>query len=298
MDWITASLLSAFFLGLYELSTKHAVNHNAVVPVLFFSTLFGGVLWAGLLVASRTDLVALPEAFSVTPLTPARHGLLLLKSLIVAVSWSCSYFALKHLPMSIASPIRATGPLWTLFGALLVLGERPTLLEGAGIVLTLGSFVGLSLAGRQEGLHFHRNRWIFWAIAGTIFNGISALYDKYLLGTAGFDAPTVQCWFAIYLVVMFLPLLIGWMLRWWPRQAFEWRWSILAITAALLVADFIYFDALRDPDALISVVSSFRRGSTIVAFAGGFLLFRETNLRQKLPAAIGVLAGIVLTILG
>ena len=35
MHWIVASLVSAFFLGCYDLSTKHAVRDNAVLPVLF-----------------------------------------------------------------------------------------------------------------------------------------------------------------------------------------------------------------------------------------------------------------------
>src|SRR5687767_3773925 len=35
MHWIAASLLSALFLGFYELGTKHAVRDNAVLPVLF-----------------------------------------------------------------------------------------------------------------------------------------------------------------------------------------------------------------------------------------------------------------------
>jgi transporter family protein len=65
-----------------------------------------------------------------------------------------------------------------------------------------------------------------------------------------------------------------------------------------LVSDFLYFGALRDTDALVSLVASLRRGSTLVAFAGGIFLFAEANWRQKLPAVVGVLAGIVLTILG
>jgi len=47
-----------------------------------------------------------------------------------------------------------------------------------------------------------------------------------------------------------------------------------------------------------SVVSSLRRGSILVAFAGGVLLFAEVNGRRKLPAVAGVLVGIVLTLLG
>jgi len=124
------------------------------------------------------------------------------------------------------------------------------------------------------------------------------LYDKFLLGRVGFAASTVQAWFSIYLVMLFLPLAAGWKLRWWPRHEFHWRWSILFISLSLLVADFIYFAALRDPVALISVVASLRRASMLVAFAGGLLFFRERNGREKLPAVLGVLAGIVLTVLG
>ena len=43
---------------------------------------------------------------------------------------------------------------------------------------------------------------------------------------------------------------------------------------------------------------SLRRGSTLVAFAGGLYFFRETNGWRKLPAVIGILIGIVLTLLG
>jgi glucose uptake protein GlcU len=64
------------------------------------------------------------------------------------------------------------------------------------------------------------------------------------------------------------------------------------------VSDFIYFGALRDRNALISLVSSIRRGSTLVAFTGGIVLFGEKNWRKKLPAVFGVLAGIVLTVVG
>ena len=45
MHWIVASLVSALFLGVYELCTKHAVRENAIVPVLFFSTLTGAIVW-------------------------------------------------------------------------------------------------------------------------------------------------------------------------------------------------------------------------------------------------------------
>lgn len=297
MHWIIASLVSAFILGFYELSTKHSVRENAVLPVLFFTNLCSATIWISLMGVHALG-ADFPAALAVAPLSAVQHGQLALKSLLVGCSWVCSYFAVKHLPVSLASPIRATGPVWTLCGALLLLAERPTWLQMLGIVVTLGSFIGLSIAGRHEGIHFHRNKWIGWLLAGTLLGAVSGLYDKFLLGRSGFAASTVQAWFSIYLAAIFLPLAIGWKLRLWQRHEFHWRWSILLMSLFLLAADFIYFSALRDPDALVSLVSSLRRGSTLVAFTGGVLLFREENGKAKLPAVIGVLVGIVLTVLG
>ncbi len=298
MHWIVASLISAFFLGLYDLTKKHALRDNAVVPVLFFATVCGAVIWIGLLLLGQTNPGWLPAAFKPEPLTLAQHGLIFLKSMIVASSWAFTYFGIKHLPLSLAAPIRATGPIWTLFGALLLLGERPSGLEITGIMITLGSFFGLSVAGRAEGVHFLRNKWVGYMIAGTLCGAVSGLYDKFLLGRAGFSAAAVQSWFTLYLPIVLLPLAVGWWRRWWPRQEFHWRWSIPLIALTLLIADFVYFDALRNPAALVSLVSSLRRGSTLVAFAGSIWLFHETHGLRKLPAALGIVAGIILTVVG
>jgi bacterial/archaeal transporter family protein len=298
MHWITATIIAAVFLGIFDLCNKHAVRGNAVFPVLFLSTCVSAAVWGALLVMQRAGLAALPAALTVAPLTPFQHLQVLAKSGIVTASWVCTYFAVKHLPVSIAGPIRATQPLWILGGALLVFAERPSALQGMGIAVTLGSFVVLSLAGREEGVHFLRNKWVGYMIAGTLLGGVSSLYDKYLFGRAGFSVPAVQAWFSLYLAMLIFPLFLGWWRRWWPRNEFHWRWSIPAIAVSLLVSDYLYFGALRDPEALVSLVASIRRASVLVSFAGGLLLFQETGGWRKLPAVLGILAGICLIAMG
>jgi drug/metabolite transporter (DMT)-like permease len=263
------------------------VRANAVTPVFFFSTLTGALVWGLLLAADALLPGRLPASLITDPLSAHQHLQLFAKSAVVAVSWVGTYYALKHLPLSLGAPIRATSPLLTLFGAVVFLGERPTWLETVGVLTTLASFVGLSLAGAQEGIHFHRNKWFWSLILGNVFGAVSALYDKYLLGTLHFSVPTVQCWFSIYLVVLFTPFALGWKLRWWPRNEFTWRWSIPGIAGSLLLADYACFWALRHPDALVAVVMSLRRANTLIAFVGGLILFREVNGWKKLPAVLG-----------
>ena len=298
MNWILLSLLSAIFIGGYDLCTKHAVRGNAVLPVLFLGNLCSASIWIALLLLQRANPGLLPDIFSVPALDAHQHALLALKSFIVSGAWLCTYFAVKHLPVSLAVPVRATAPLWTLAGAAVVLAERPSLQQTAGIFVTLTSLVLLSIAGRNEGVHFHRDKWIGWLFLGTILNSISALYDKYLLGQVGFTASTVQAWFSIYLATFFLPVAIMWKWRLWQRQEFHWRWSIPLNSLMLLTADFLYFTALHHPRALVSVVSCLRGGGALVSFTGGLMLFHEQGNKRKFAAVFGILSGIALIILG
>lgn len=298
MHWIAAALLSALFLGIYELCTKHAVHKNAVLPVLFYSTLTGALVWLALLAVDCAAPATLPKSLVTDPITGRQHLQLALKSFIVALSWIFTYFGMKHLPLSLGSPIRATSPVVVLLGAVLLLGERLTWLELLGVATTIVSFIGLSIAGRGEGIHFHRNKWVWFLVLGTLLGATSALYDRYLLGKLHFSVPTVQAWFSIYLLVFFTPFMIGWQRRWWPRNEFHWRWSVPGIALALLVADYIYFSALTHPDALVAVVMSLRRGSTLVAFGGGLLFFGERTDWTKALAVGGIIIGIALTVLG
>lgn len=294
MTWILLSLISAVLLGIYDLAKKHAVEGNAVLPVLFFSNVASALVWGSLMAGESF----LPDSLQVSTLSGTEHLLLLAKAALVGTSWIFAYFALKHLPVSLAGPIRATGPVWTLLGAITLFGERPSNQQWIGIAVTLVGFFALSLAGRKEGIHFHRNRWVGFIVLATLMGACSGLYDKFLLGSGRFSPATVQAWFSIYLTLFFAPLAYGWLRRWWPRATFQWRWSIPCIGLLLLGADFAYFTALSDSDALISVVSSLRRGSVVVAFAGGILLFGERNPRVKLPGVLGVLAGIWIVVMG
>lgn len=296
--WALFGLASALFLGIYDILKKQSVNSNAVMPVLFFSTVASALIFTPLIIVSHTspDLLANTGLF-VPKLTAFEHVQVLIKSSIVVSSWVLSFFALKHLPITIVAPIRATGPLWTLMGALVIFHERLNVYQWIGILITLCFFYLFSTAGKLEGIEFRRNKWIFFIIAGTIFGAASGLYDKFILQRI--DRVAVQAWFSIYQVVILLPfVLLNEKIRKRKNIHFQWRWAIPFIGIFLVIADYLYFYALSNEDALISVISALRRGSVLVAFAIGGLLFKEQNLKKKGLFLLGILAGILLITLG
>lgn len=295
MSWVLLSICSACFLGFYDLAKKHAVKDNAVAPVLFFSVVVSAAIWLPLVAWARLDPTRFPSReFYVEPLSALQHLQLFAKSTLVGASWIFGYFAIKHLPLSIAGPIRATSPLWTILMAVIVMGERPGGWQGLGIFIVLTAFCTFSFIGKLEGIHFHRDKWIGFLILATLLGSCSALYDKFLLQNAGISPAAVQAWFSIDLVAVMLPFYALWRRGNWRRSEFTWRWTIPFIGILLLIADFLYFSAIAQDDALISVISPMRRGAVVISFLGGIFLYQEKNFKLKALSVAGILAGIIL----
>lgn len=216
------------------------------------------------------------------------------KAGIVSASWIFVYYAMRALPLSIAAPIRASAPLWTLAGAMLLFNEIPTPLQALGMAVILVGYWLFSVAGQAEGIRFTRHTGIFCAFAGTLLGAGSALYDKYLLRTCGIERNTLQLWFAIDLTLLLGAALCAQRTAGLQRTRFEWRWTIPVVGVLLMAADWFYFGALSQEGVAISVLSLIRRSNVALSFAAGALIFRERNLRRKGAALAAILAGVAL----
>lgn len=292
MSWLLLAVLSALFLGIYEVAKKTAVSGNAVLPCLFLGSLSGlAILLPFTLLASQFPDASAQVGALPSPLDLHGHLLVAAKAALVTSSWIGTYFALKHLPLSIASPIRASSPLFTVLGAVALFREAPTPRQWAGMGLVMASYWGFALLGRREGIRFGRNPWIWALFAGTLLGSLSGLYDKHLLQSAHVPPASLQLWFTLYNAALQAVL-------WWPQRRssthFQWRWSVFAVGALLILADAVYFRALAAPGALVSVVSLVRRSNVVVSFALGTVLLREKNLRAKLVPLAGILLGLAL----
>ena len=288
MSWTAWILLSSFFLALYDLAKKASARNNAVLPVLLCSTCCGCLAFVtGVAVCGK-----LPEVFANT------NGQVLLlaaiKSVIVATSWVFTFYALRTLPITIATPIRASAPALVFIAAFFLYGEIPSWIQAIGMLAVFGGYFVFSWAGKHEGIDFFRNKAVWSAIAGAGFSALSSIWDKYVFQVRAMPVETVQFFFQVGLVCVYALILSGQRLLKLPHDRFEFRFTIPFVGILLAAADWLYFKGLAVPEAPISVGSLLRRFSVVITFVLGARFFHETNLKRKALALAAILVGVIL----
>ena len=285
--WILLALGSAAIIGFYEVLKKHALDNNAVIPVLYIATLTGSTIF---LLANFFHHP--PHHLSISF---NDHLLVLIKALLVTAAWILGFLGLKHLPISIAAPLSAVGPFFTLCGAIFLLNEHLTIFQLTGCIIMIMSVFLFSNTAQKEGISIFRSKWVLALLISALLGAISSLYDKYLVPRLGPDQ--VQFWFTFYLPVVMTPFMF---ILWYPSRKVDryvWRWSVPIIGIFLVIADYLYFHAIVEKDALIAVIDALRRSNLVIAFLVGGILFGEMNIRKKGVAICGVLTGVILIII-
>ena len=316
--WVLLAFVSALCLGGYDISKKVALRDHRVVNVLTLSILISSTLLCIPLVLSRLC----PEwmtgtLFYVPRLDAQAHLLTLLKSCIVLSSWIFAYVSLKHLPISVVSPMQATRPMWTLIGALLIFGERLNAWQWIGVTLAIGSIFVFSFrkpaqsaAGSADTPSAIHRYYICLALA-ILIGSCSGLYDKFMMRR--YDHNAVQVYYTFYQAAM---MLVVWTvdrlaqrkktvsLKEQESQCMPLPLAlcsllpIILISVFLVISDNVYMLALRDPDSLIAVVSTIRRGGAVIGFAYGLLFLHEPDPRRKIACMTGIMAGLICLALG
>ena len=312
--WVLLAILSALCLGFYDVSKKRALQQGDVLTVLAGSVCLSALLLAIPLLLSRLSPEMMENTMFFVPKIGVRgHLLIFAKSCIVLSSWVFAYISVKYLPLSVVSPMQATRPMWTLVGAMLIFGERLNSWQWAGVVCALGSIFLFSLTAKAhpttsdktptKGNNTTRKYYLCLLLAILIGAG-SGLYDKYMM--RHYDHNAVQVYYTAYQALM---MLVIWLCnRWKTRYASEVTshsiinrrllLPVACISLFLVLSDYVYMLALSDPTSMIAVVSTIRRGGTIIPFLYGILILKEPNAGKKIACLTGVAIGLLCLALG
>ena len=307
--WTFLAFISAVCLGFYDISKKIALRDNRVIDVLTLSVCISALVLSVPLLLSRLcpDLM-LGTHFYVPALDMEAHLYTVLKSMIVLSSWVFGYLSIKHLPISVVSPMQATRPMWTLVGALLIFGERLNTWQWIGVSLAIGTVFIFSFFTRHPRTPRtprdpSLNRYYIALALAIILGACSGLYDKYLMRR--YDHNAVQVYYSIYQAIL---MLVTWTifnrknlrspLHPFTPSPVKKIGVIALISIFLIISDNVYMLALRDPDSLIAVVSTIRRGGAVIGFAYGLIFLKEQDPLQKVLCMAGICAGLVCLAIG
>ena len=312
--WVLLAILSALCLGFYDVSKKRALQQGDVLTVLAGSVCISALVLCLPLLLSRLSPEMVESSMFFVPKIGARgHLLIFAKSCIVLSSWVFAYISVKYLPLSVVSPMQATRPMWTLVGAMLIFGERLNGWQWAGVVCALGSIFLFSLTAKAHPTTSDKTptkgnnttRKYYLCLLLTILIGAgSGLYDKYMM--RHYDHNAVQVYYTAYQALM---MLVIWLCNLWKtRYASEGTshsiinrrllLPVACISLFLVLSDYVYMLALSDPSSMIAVVSTIRRGGTIIPFLYGILILKEPNAGKKIACLTGVAIGLLCLALG
>ena len=302
--WVLLAVFSAILLGTYDVAKKQALRKNGTFAVLLVAT-------------------ALSTLF-VSPflrLGPAEdHLKLALKAVLVTASWVSGMEGLKRLPLTTVSTIKGSRPVFVVLFSIILFGERLNWMQWLGIAIVLGALYMLGFTSRRDASAQVRKTGFIWMGISVLTGVASALYDKYIM--KGMEPMFVQSWTNLFItIILALCVLVKRLAvsgragrassdRLRPRSRewegalpassdkFRWDWTLVLVAVLITGADALYFFALKQPDALLSIISVVRRASVLVTFVLGAIIFHEGNIRAKGLNMLLMAAGVVLLLIG
>ena len=207
--------------------------------------------------------------------------------------------------------MQATRPMWTLVGALLIFGERLNTWQWLGVAFAIGTVLVFSLSAVSKSLtpksltpNPSHTPYYFALALAILIGACSGLYDKYLMRR--YDHNAVQVYYTFYQALL---MLIVWTADYKRSRASNASGApsahtiknlgvIALISVFLIISDNVYMLALRDPDSLIAVVSTIRRGGAVIGFAYGLIFLKEHDPLRKLLCMVGILIGLLFLAIG
>ena len=302
--WVLLAVFSAILLGTYDVAKKQALRKNGTFAVL--------------LVATALSTLFVSPFLRIGPAED--HLKLALKAVLVTASWVSGMEGLKRLPLTTVSTIKGSRPVFVVLFSIILFGERLNWMQWLGIAIVLGALYMLGFTSRRDASAQVRKTGFIWMGISVLTGVASALYDKYIM--KGMEPMFVQSWTNLFItIILALCVLVKRLAvsgragrassdRLRPRSRewegalpassdkFRWDWTLVLVAVLITAADALYFFALKQPDALLSIISVVRRASVLVTFVLGAIIFHEGNIRAKGLNMLLMAAGVVLLLIG
>lgn len=287
MTWLGYALLSALFSGLASVFEKHTLNRLHSID---FSAA----------IALATALITLPILFTSSweKITPLILGITFGSSLLAAWAFISVTRGIRHMEISLSSPLFLLGPFITTLFAFILLGEKISSLQVTGmVILLLGTYI-LETTHFMEVKEFWNNIWknkySRYILFGLILYAITATTDRVVLGKFSVPAGLNLAIAQVFIAIEFL--FLTWHYRGSPFTSFklvQTHWKSIIILALLMVS-YRYFSSLAIALAAAGLVTAVKRSTSLFSTIIGSRLFHDHGIWRKTTACLIMLIGVYL----
>lgn len=196
--------------------------------------------------------------------------------------------------VSLVYPLaRGTGPTMSVAGAMLFLGERPSLVTLLGVVVIVAGIAVISTAGSRSGTRAPLSSVLYGLGVGVMI-ACFTVWDGWAVKHVGVP-PVGYFWMAIVVqAICFTPFAIR------ERGVFAtFRRHPVAITAIGLLGPASYMLALTAITlSSVTLVAPAREISVILVALGGAFFFGEKHVVQRVIGSVVVVSGVALLAVG
>jgi drug/metabolite transporter (DMT)-like permease len=284
MSWFVLALLGSCFASLATILQKRTLQN---IHSIDFAVALSCV----------AALITLPALFVYpwSSITPALLVVVVIVSCIASVAYFWMVRAVRHLPISVSSPLVLLSPIVATGLAYVLLAEHLTLIQLSGIGAMIVGLYVLETRHIRDWREFYQhltaNFFVRLVIAASVLYGISSLFDRVALGWWHVPAPLyiaiVQIGIAIWMLV------IAWKAeRRSPREVvgvFVSEWKLIVLVAVFTCAHRL-LESQAMALAAVGLVTAVKRTSTLFTTVIGGELFHEDHLLRK-GIACGIMIG-------
>lgn len=281
MQWIILSLCAGLFdaLGVVALKKIHlkpltitTLRSIVTIPFLLLALFF----------------------YPLQPLTLSFLGLVILDGFIVAIALYFFIQSVHNEDLSLVMPMLSFTPVFLLLTSFILLGEIPSTYGVLGVILIT---IGVYLANKKDThvklldpiTHILTNKYILFMFLAAVLFSIAANFAKIgiQMTNPGFFM------LSFYIVTSFLYAAISFksVKRDLPTLK---KYLVPILFLGLFTALMELTAALALISSLVSYVISLKRISVVFSVLLGFFIFKESNLKNTLPASIIIFMGILL----
>lgn len=288
--WFVFAVLSALLTAFAAITEKRALRDTHSIDFAVALSAVVALASVGVLALQSFPPVPLKLLAGLVPMTGG-----------AALAYFFATRAIRHLPISVSSPLLLLSPLFTTALAYLLLGEHLSYLQGAGVAALMAGLYVFETRHLRAWREFYdglASGYARFALLAVALYGFTSLFDRVALGW--WHTPPLQYVALAQIGIAFWMLVVARIgARRRLRDVFSSlgsSWSLILLVALLSFA-YRVLQSHAAAEAPIGMVTAVKHSSAFFAVVIGGTLFHEEGLLRKALGSAIMIAGLALVAL-